>query len=497
MTNKDQSQNSEDLFDSIAKDPAVRRTVTRESHGMFFAIYFRHYILYPMAEFQKDIIRTTEDRSNPLACIVAFRGSAKSTLVTLSYSIWAVLGVQQKKFVLLICQTQAQARQHMMNLRRELEQNALLKSDLGPFQEESGNGEWAMSSLVFRNTGARIMVASIDQSIRGVRHYQHRPDLIILDDIEDLNSTRTLEGRNKTFDWFTREIVPLGDIGTRIIMVGNLLHEDCLMMRLRRKIEAKDIRGTFQWFPLLAEDGRCLWPEKFDTPEKIEDLRRSVANELAWQQEYLLNIISDATRVIWPEWIQYYDELPDKSGRPRDVVVGVDLAISQRETADCTSMVTIKVYGYGKGLHAYVMPNPVNRRMGFPDTVRAMQELNGILTTEGRRPEFVIESNGFQEIYVQAMSDSGCSVEGVKNTSDKRSRLALTSHLIQNGTVLFPKHGAEELVTQLTGFGVENHDDLCDAFSIAIIKITEALGHDRSFDSWMEMCRENGGSCWF
>ena len=497
MTNKNQNQNSDELFDAITKDPAVRRAVTRESHAMFFPIYLRHYIGYPMAEFQKDIIRTTEDQSNPLACIVAFRGSAKSTLVTLSYSIWAVLGVQAKKFVLIICQTQAQARQHMMNLRRELEQNALLKSDLGPFKEEFGSGEWAMSSLVFKNTGARIMVASIDQSIRGVRHYQHRPDLIILDDIEDLNSTRTLEGRNKTFDWFTREIVPLGDIGTRIVMVGNLLHEDCLMMRLRRKIEAKELRGTFQWFPLVAEDGRCFWPEKFDTPEKIDNLRRSVANELAWQQEYLLNIISDSTRVIWPEWIQYYDELPDKGTRPRDVVVGVDLAISQRETADYTAMVTIKVYGHGKDLRVYVMPNPVNKRMGFPDTVRTMQELNGILKTEGGHPEFVIESNGFQDIYVHAVSDIGCSVVGVKSTSDKRSRLALTSHLIQNGTILFPKQGAEDLITQLTGFGVENHDDLCDSFSMAIIKITEVLEHDRSFDGWMEMCRQNGGSCWF
>ncbi len=493
MTNKNQNQNSDELFDAITKDPAVRRTVTRESHAMFFPIYLRHYIGYPMAEFQKDIIRTTEDRSNPLACIVAFRGSAKSTLVTLSYSIWAVLGVQAKKFVLIICQTQAQARQHMMNLRRELEQNALLKSDLGPFKEEFGSGEWAMSSLVFKNTGARIMVASIDQSIRGVRHYQHRPDLIILDDIEDLNSTRTLEGRNKTFEWFTREIMPLGDIGTRTIMVGNLLHEDCLMMRLRRKIEAKELRGTFQWFPLMAEDGRCLWPEKFDTPEKIENLRRSVANELAWQQEYLLTIVSDSTRVIWPEWIQYYDELPDKMMKARDIFVGVDLAISQREEADCTAMVTVKIVGHGEELRVYVMPNPVNKRMGFPETIQTIKSLHDSLRVNGGYPEFIIESNGFQELYVQAMSNTGCTVEGVKHTSDKRSRLALVSHLIQNGTILFPRQGAEDLITQLTGFGIEHHDDLADAFSTAVMKVSKALESDRSFDCWLKWCRENGG----
>lgn len=484
------------LFEAISKDPAVRRAITGESHQLFFSVYLKHYIRYPMAEFQKDIIRVTEDASNKLACIVAFRGSAKSTLITLSYAIWSVLGIQQKKFVLILCQTQAQARQHMMNLRKELEQNRLLKSDLGPFQEETG-GEWASSSLVFKNTGARITVASIDQSIRGIRHYEHRPDLIILDDIEDLNSTRTMEGRNKTFDWFTREIVPLGDIGTRIILIGNLLHEDSLMMRLRKKITEKEINGVFKWFPLLDEAGKCLWPEKFDTEEKINELRKITGNELAWQQEYLLRIISDQTRVIWPEWIQYYDELPPVHTKARHVCVGVDLAISQRETADYTSMVTMKIYGESKNLRVYVMPNPVNKHLTFPATLDVISHIDTALRAQDEHPTIVVESNGFQEIYVKAISDVGCSVEGIKQTSDKRSRLAVASHLIQNGTILFPRKGAEELITQLTGFGIERHDDLCDAFSITLDKVAYYLENDRAIDSWIRMCRMNGGSMWF
>ncbi len=337
-----------------------------------------------------------------------------------------------------------------------------------------------MTSLVFKNTGARITVASIDQSIRGVRHYQHRPDLIILDDIEDLNSTRTLENRNKTFEWFTREIVPLGDMDTRIVMVGNLLHEDCLMMRLRKKIEAKEIRGTFQWFPLVAEEGHCLWPGKFDMPEKIEDLRRSVANELAWQQEYLLNIISDSTRVIWPEWIQYYETLPEGT-TVREVLVGIDLAISEREHADCTAAVILKVYGRGKDLKVYVLPNPINKRMGFMQTIETIKAIDNAIRASGERLKIIIETNGFQEIYLETLKRDGVrSVEGIKQIGDKHSRLALASYYIQNGTVVFPKIDAEELIAQMTGFGIEHYDDLCDAFSTAVIKLIEVTKYDDS-----------------
>ena len=95
-------KNDTSTFEAIAKDRLVRQTVTRQSHLMFFHVYLPHYVTYEIAEFQKDIFRITEDQANKLAIIVAFRGSGKSTLVTLSYSLWAMLGIQQKKFVVVI-----------------------------------------------------------------------------------------------------------------------------------------------------------------------------------------------------------------------------------------------------------------------------------------------------------------------------------------------------------------------------------------------------------
>ena len=69
----------------------------------------------------------------------------------------------------------------LKNLRTELENNHLLRHDLGPFREEED--EWRNTSLVISNYEARIMAVSVDQSVRGIRHKQHRPDLIICDDI--------------------------------------------------------------------------------------------------------------------------------------------------------------------------------------------------------------------------------------------------------------------------------------------------------------------------
>jgi hypothetical protein len=402
-------------FEEISKDRNVRREVARQSHLMFFHLYFPHYVRFPIAEFQKDIFRITEDQSNKLACIVAFRGSGKSTLVTFSYSLWATLGIQRKKFVLIICQTQAQARQHMANLKFELESNKLLKSDLGPFHEDQGSGEWAISSLVFHNTGARIMIASVDQSIRGIRHREYRPDLLILDDVEDMGSAKTMESRTKLFDWFTREIVPLGDVGTRTIIVGNLLHEDSLVMKLRNLIDRGDLRGTYCWFPFLDEFGNSLWPGKFDSKEKIEELRQSVANELAWRQEYLLEIISDSTRVIHPEWIHRYKQLP--LANYRGAFIGMDLAISEREKADKTAMVVARAFGYGADMRIFIMPNPVNERMDFPTSFERAKSLSSAMDI-GRKAHMYIEDNAYQRALPQMLQQAGYPATGVGSQGD-------------------------------------------------------------------------------
>lgn len=88
---------------------------------------------------------------------------------------------------------------------------------------------------------------------------RYRPDLIIADDVEDMASVKTREGRNKTFDWYTSEIIPAGDTNTKRIAVGNLLHEDSLLMRLKDRIDAKEIDGMFYEWPIMRKN-HSMWP---------------------------------------------------------------------------------------------------------------------------------------------------------------------------------------------------------------------------------------------
>ena len=450
----------------MINDRKVRTHITKESFYHFLHFYFAHYVKYPTADFQAEMI-TLLQRSPKDLYVVAFRGSGKSTIVTTIYPIWAIMGLQQKKFVLIFCETKAQAKQHMMNIRKELEDNDLLKKDLGPFKETSE--EWGSHSIVFSKSGARITVASAEQSIRGIRHHQYRPDLIICDDIEDIPSTRTQESRDKKYNWLRGEVIPAGDTNTRLIVVGNLLHEDSLLMRMKDDIEHGRADGIFKTYPLVDEDGICLWPGKYPNEEAIEAERKKTGNENAWQREFMLKVVSEEDQVVHREWIQHYDDIPTTPHRWTKV--GIDLAISLKTSADYTAMVAATLVGNGEKAKLYVHPFPVNKRMDFPATVDMAKQLVSTANVRGVI-ELLIEEVAYQQAFVQHMQASWYKARGIRVMHDKRSRLAVISHLIKNGNILFPKRGAEQLISQIIGFGVEKHDDLMDAF---VLVATEAM----------------------
>jgi len=469
MTNK---KLSPEELEKIRSDRKVRRSLASYSHYWFFSLYLGHYIKYEFAHLHHEMFRITEDQSINPAVLVAFRGSGKSTIMTLSFPIWAITGMLQKRFILIVSQTQYQAKLHLESIKRELESNDLLKADVGPFNEPKD--EWGSNSIVIPKFDARITAASTEQSIRGIRHGQYRPDLIICDDIEDINSVKTREGRDKTHVWWNGEIVPVGDKGTKIVLVGNLLHEDSLIMRFNNLISSGDLSGNFFSFPLVNDEGKIAWPGKYPTDKDIEELKASFSQDSAYYREYLLKIISDADRLVHPEWIHYYDDLPSPdSDNFEYAAVGIDLAISQKEHADYTAMVTAYVFGSGDDLKVFILPNPINQRLDFPTAVDTAISLSKTVVN-GERTKLYIENVGYQEAFIQHLASKDIPVEGVRpKGQDKRTRLALITHLIKQGRVWFPRNGCEELISQLVGFGVEKHDDLADAFSLLLLKILE------------------------
>ncbi|MBT6401426.1 hypothetical protein HN803_00795 [candidate division WWE3 bacterium] len=464
------------IIDQALEDQYFRVSLVTESFYWFLIIYFPEYLKYPLADFHKEIINITQSDAKNIA-IAAFRGSGKSTLISQAYVLWAMTGVKKKRFILLISYSMEQSKGLMKNLKLTLETNSLLKQDLGPFYEQSE--EWKSSSLIFRNYDTKIMITSVNESIRGTRYKEIRPDLIILDDVEKLETIRTTDGKEKTLDWFDRDIVPLGDDNTQLVVLGTIMARDALLDTLKHRIDNGDLDGVFRLYSIITDTGKILWNTRWKTLEDLQNFRKSKGIvDLSWNTEYLLKDLSELHQIIKRSDILYYEIMPDKAVGFRNTLISVDPAVSEKSTADFTAIIFMELYGYGKDLKLYVHKNIVNRRMSYTKTKEFLENVFFDLQENGSNPIVVFEQVGAQLGMIHDLQSLGLFVYGSKpGTSDKFSRLYRVSPLITNGQVLFPNTGAEELVTQLTNFGVvKDHDDLVDALSMGI---TYGLEHTR------------------
>ena len=458
----------------------VRKAIAEKSFEFFFELYFEHYMTAPFGQFHKEIFRYLENEDERFLTVMAFRWSGKSSIISTAFPIWSILGTMKNKFIVIVAQTQAQAKLYMRNLKEELESNTLLKWDLWPFEEDST--EWNNSSLVLKKFWARITVISVDQSTRGIRHKNHRPDLIIADDIENIQSMKTREWRDNLQEWFTKELIPIGDPKkTKIVLLGNMLHRDSLLMRIKDGIEKKTRLWVFLRYPLLNEKGLCIWPERF-SGDDIENLKMTIGSDISWKTEYLLQEAGRDGQIVNPEWIQWVDRIPvrewDEYGVNK-VRTGVDLAISEEAWADYTAFVTGAQVGFQSKKKIYIV-DALERKMNFVTTVEALKVYDVVQKKrfDKFKHEVLVETIGYQEALAQHLkATSNIQIEWYKPNVSKTERLTLVTDLIKNGMVIFVRNPAvERLVEQILGFQQETHDDLVDAFTMMVLKYMSEKG---------------------
>lgn len=455
----------------------------------YCVLYLAHYLTLPPAEFHPELLGLLSNHLVKFLSVIGFRGSAKSSFGSLALPLWMALECPETyPFIIVINETRDQVIENIANIRKELEENQMLLRDYGDMSEGvSKQREWTKTGLRLKN-GVRILGLSRGQRIRGRRHGKNRPSVVVIDDPEEIVKVEKKEYRDKTERWVRGEVMPaIEEMHARLIVLGNILHTDAIMMRLKNDpIFTHRDYSLFSGEPVWAN---CTWQAKYPTQEALDAQKRKVRHT-AWMREYLLKVIPPEGQVIKDEWIQYYDDIPqpvyefDATLKKQVLIenpilsagVGVDLAISKKHTADCTAMAAGIMALKEARAHIFILPNPVNERLNFQETIARAKAQSNAIRTRYAAPMFFVEAVTYQQVAVEMMQAAGIPAEPVKVGTDKRARLMLAAPFIENGTVLFPKRGCEDLLAQLTGFGVEDHDDLMDAFVHLVLGVSTQSG---------------------
>lgn len=459
-----------DEYGFNVNNQAERVFAALNDYDVFCLLYFPHYFHLKPAPFHNELSRVLQDESEEMVAIIGFRGSAKSTHASMAYPIWQALRGEHK-FIILINDTGAQRDINIENIRAEFEDNVLLQIDFPYIRpKKSKSLQWTKDRMELSNK-VFILGRSRGQKIRGLRHRQYRPSLVIGDDLEDLEWVRKKANRDKTERWLTSEVIPaIEETKAKLIIIGNLLHTDALMSRLKRR----ELMKTLEFSLVDEKTKRCTWLAKYPTRERFLKQKAKVASHTVWQREYLLKIVPEDGQVVTEEDIHWYDYGEQNNyimSHVKNAAAAFDLAISEKDTADYTAALSAVVVKEDIGNVIYILPSIVHARLDLHKTILKAKEYKMVMPNGTK---FFVEGVAYQMAAVKEMKRKGIPAIPVQPISDKRARLETVALYIKAGLVRFPKGTyMDDVMTELLGFGIEDHDDLVDALVYLILGLTD------------------------
>lgn len=274
----------------------------------FCRTYFPHYVFSGESEFHKDIYESVpeaiDDSSRSAKeAKAAPRGESKSTLLTQLNSIWCVV-TGRKKFIVIIMDSLDQATMMLEAIKIELEFNPRLFQD---FRDSAGQGStWQAAKAITKNN-VLLLAAGSGKKLRGIRHGPHRPDLVILDDIENDENVRNPDIRKKLEEWINKSILKLKGPGQKmdVFYVGTVLHYDSVLNRILRHPRWKSKR-----FQAIIK-----WPDRMDLWDQWEEIlinTRSEEKADAFYKKHKIEMDAGAV-VSWPDARPLLDLMKERS----------------------------------------------------------------------------------------------------------------------------------------------------------------------------------------
>ena len=433
--------------------------------------------------------------------IAAPRGHAKSTNFTFKDSLHAIL-YQYKHYLLILSDSSEQAEGFLDDIKTELEDNFLIREDFGSLK---GEKVWRSSTLLTK-TDVKAEAIGSGKKIRGRRHRNWRPDLIVLDDIENDENVNTPEQRRKLKSWYDKAVSKAGDTYTDIMYIGTILHYDSLLnnvlknprykTRVYRAVISDAVRTD------LWEDWERIYTNLFD--EKHEEHAKAffeankaemlLGTEVLWEEKLsyydLMEIkvsegeasfnselqndpIDPDNATFNEEWFEFYEpELVDFS-KPGFILIGAnDPSLGKNKKSDTSAIITVALDL--KSGYLYVADASIEKRK--PDVIITdIFEINRRFKRDLKKGfyKFGVETVQFQyyfkEVLAQKSMEAGeyLPIEEIQSSANKMLRIESLQPLIKNHYLKFNR-AHKTLLKQLTEFPMGRNDDGPDALQMAV-----------------------------
>ena len=451
-------------------------------YNYFCRRYLSHYCECDNAPFHNAAARYILEHPICRAVFKWPRGHAKSVHLDIGIPLWLKFRGDLRVMV-LVGKSEDNADTLLGDLQAELQFNQGIIADFG---EQYQSGMWHEGEFVTKDHCA-FFARGRGQSPRGLRYREHRPDYIVVDDLDDDEMSRSESRVREMTKWVKEALFGcFGGKGGRFIMVGNLISKNSVLQRIidSRTVHTSSVNA-------IDKNGAPSWPQRY-TREYLSDLEAFMGYR-SYQKEYMNNPITEGA-VFSEQWIRYRKML--KLRNYESIVVYVDPSWKSTGKNDYKAC---KMWGRPRAGLKTAKPTELHclrafvRQCSIGEMVRWLYDLYESLP-EDSTATFYMEANFMQDTILDEFEREGEArgyqlpiLPDTRKKPDKYARIEAISPLWERGCVYYNEALINDPdmrtgIDQTLAFeqGSRAHDDSPDADEGAIWKLQKQVRAQRN-----------------
>lgn len=254
-----------------------------------------------------------DDRASE-ALVLMPRGSFKSSIGAIAYSIWYLLNNPDAR-ILIASATTDLARNTMTAIRSILENNKFFRELFGDKIARDGRGKpvkLTLEDILLEGRsehGKQLREFSIScgavGKIKNGAHY----DLVILDDVVNHENCSTLEQAAKVKRYYGQTHSQLEPHGAMVIIGTRYKYDDLYGYLLGNNESGKVIPDRCIVEKAIRDDGTLFFPERLN--RKFLDEKRLKQGSYMFSCQYQNEPTDEESQVFFKEDFRYADEVPE------------------------------------------------------------------------------------------------------------------------------------------------------------------------------------------